>query len=335
MTGEPPAGSRLDSGGALAAGILFAFAFTAFIAWSGTVWPTPPPYGAERPGFWYEWQLAEPTAWTRASAWGGYVAHQLALWWLIWYAKDRRPGYTRGLHPVNVWALAANAFFIGLHWVQTRLAYDGLAQDVHEATSFASVAVMLVVILIMENQRRGLLFGHKLGLVTEAGQVARRYHGYYFAWAIVYTFWYHPMENTSGHLMGFFYMFLLLLQGSLFFTRAHLNRYWTLALEMMVVAHAVLVGMMNGTRWENFVAGLLGIFVITQVYGLSWSRGARLAAAALYVAGVVALYAYGRGLGRIWEVAFIPFWDYVAVVVFSLAILGISRALRGRAPARP
>jgi hypothetical protein len=27
------------------------------------------------------------------------------------------------------------------------------------------------------------------------------------------------MENTWGHLVGFFYMFLLMLQGSLFFTR--------------------------------------------------------------------------------------------------------------------
>ena len=42
-------------------------------------------------------------------------------------------------------------------------------------------------------------------------EVARKYHGYYFAWAIIYTFWYHPMEITGGHLLGFFYMFLLLL----------------------------------------------------------------------------------------------------------------------------
>ena len=52
----------------------------------------------------------------------------------------------------------------------------------------------------------------------------RKYHGYVFAWATVYTFWYHPMENTAGHLIGFFYMFLLLLQGSLFLTRIHINK---------------------------------------------------------------------------------------------------------------
>lgn len=29
---------------------------------------------------WYYWKLPEPTAWTRASAWLGYAAHQLAAW---------------------------------------------------------------------------------------------------------------------------------------------------------------------------------------------------------------------------------------------------------------
>jgi len=324
------ANKALDSGWALAAGIAFSALFTAFIWVSGNIWPTPAPYLPERPGFWYEWQLAEPTFWTRATAWGGYLLHQSMLWWLIWYARQGQPGYTRGLHPVNVWALGGNALFIGLHWLQTRLWYDGLAQDMHEATSFASVAVMLVVILIMENHRRGLFFGRKVSLVSAAGEVARKYHGYYFAWAIIYTFWYHPMENTPGHLMGFFYMFLLLLQGSLFFTRTHLNRWWTLSLEMLVIVHAVLVGMMNGTRWENFVTGLLGLFVITQIYGLPWRRPVRLVATVVYLLSVVLIYYHGRGLGYLYEVFMIPVWDYAAVFLFSLLIIGGVRLVRGR-----
>lgn len=320
----------LDSGWALAAGIAFSVLFTAFIWVSGSIWPTPAPYLPERPGFWYEWQLAEPTFWTRATVWAGYLAHQLMLWWLIWYARRQRPAYTRGLHAVNVWALGGNALFIGLHWLQTRLWYDGLAQDVHEATSFAAVAVMLVVILIMEDHRRGLFFGRKVSLVSAAGEVARKYHGYYFAWAIIYTFWYHPMENTPGHLMGFLYMFLLLLQGSLFFSRAHLNRYWTLSLEMLVIAHAVLVGMMNGTRWENFVTGLLGLFVITQIYGLPWKRRVRLAATIVYLLAVVLIYYYGRGLGYLYEVFMIPLGDFAAVFLLSLLILGGARLVQGR-----
>ena len=70
---------------------------------------------------------------------------------------------------------------------------------------------------------------------AEAGDVARRYHGYYFAWATIYTFWYHPMVFTQGHAIGFLYMFLLLTQGALMFTRMHVNRWWTVTLEGLVV----------------------------------------------------------------------------------------------------
>jgi hypothetical protein len=72
---------------------------------------------------------------------------------------------------------------------------------------------------------RGLFFGNKLPIKQEIIRFARKYHGYFFARATIYTFWYHPIEPTSGHIIGFFYMFLLLLQGSLFFTRIHTNRW--------------------------------------------------------------------------------------------------------------
>jgi hypothetical protein len=31
----------------------------------------------------------------------------------------------------------------------------------------------------------------------EAVDVAKRYHGYVFSWAVIYTFWYHPMEGMK------------------------------------------------------------------------------------------------------------------------------------------
>ncbi len=73
------------------------------------------------------------------------------------------------------------------------------------------------------------------------GDTLKRYHGYYFSWAIIYTFWYHPFEMTSGHIAGFAYMFLLLLQSSLFFTRYHTNRWWTMSLETLFVVHGAIV----------------------------------------------------------------------------------------------
>ena len=162
-----------------------------------------------------------------------------------------------------------NGLFIVLHLAQTHLWYDGLAQDVSIWSALGSVVVMLVWVLLMENPRRGLFFGRKIGFPRRLTEVARRYHGYYFAWAIIYTFWYHPMEATGGHLIGFLYMFLLMLQGSLLFTRAHMNRWWTLALEVAVLAHGTLVAIMQGEgMWPMFAFGFGGIFVITQMHGL-------------------------------------------------------------------
>jgi hypothetical protein len=203
--------------------------------------------------------------------------------------------------------------------------YDGLAQDVSIFSSQGSVILMLVMILLMENQRRDLFFGKKIGFLKETGRIARRYHGYIFAWAIVYTFWYHPMENTMGHLLGFVYTFLLLLQGSLFYTRIHVNKYWTVVQEVAVLFHGTIVAVYQGNGiWPMFLFGFAALFVVTQMYGLGLSRGWRWAFIAAYVTGVVAVYS-GRGWAMVNEIVRIPVIEYGLVFVLALIIWLIAR----------
>ena len=224
--------------------IAFSVVFTGIIWWAGRFLDRSsflPDLGAS----WYFWKLPNPTVWTRLSAWGLYTAHQLTMWGLIFAAQKRGDRVTRGMNTVNWIALGANALFILLHFVQTHIWYDGLAQDVSIWSSQGSVILMLVLILLMENQRRGLFWGKKVPISKEAGNFIRKYHGYVFAWATVYTFWYHPMESTFSHLGGFFYMFLLLLQGSLMTTRIHTNRVWMLVQEITVLFHGTLVALMQ------------------------------------------------------------------------------------------
>ena len=319
--------TSLDSSRALWAGILFSFVFTALIWYAGGHWLQPGALTPDRPGFWYEWQLQEPTFWSRATAWGGYLAHQLAIWWLIWTAQTERPGYTLGLHRFNVLALAVNAVFIALHFVQTQVWYDGLAQDVHETTAQWSVIVLLIAVLAMENRRRGLVFGVSSTWVERAGPFLRRYHGYFFSWATIYTFWYHPMEDTWGHLFGFLYMFLLMLQGSLFLTRAHVNRKWTVVLEVSFAFHGAMVAYLAGHGWRMFLMGGLAMFIITQMHGLGLSRRVRWLIGTGYVAGLGLIYA-GRGWQHLPEVAGIPLTLLGGVFVLSLLVLGGRRMLR-------
>ncbi len=280
----------------------------------------------------YPWQLAEPSFWSHASAWAGYLLHQLTMWALIWKAQSMQLRITATLKPINVAALAATGGFVLLHFVQTHLFYDGLAQDVPEWTAMWSVILLLLIVMLMENRRRGLALGITAGgFVASAGDVARRYHGYYFAWATIYTFWYHPMVFTSGHFLGFLYMFLLLAQGALMYTRVHVNLWWTLTLEALVIAHGVIVAFMNvDGMWHMFGFGLAGVFFVTQSFGLGWKRSTSYALLALYVAVLLAFYSQW-GWDDFPAVFRILGGYFVALPVLALLILGLARLLGLRA----
>jgi hypothetical protein len=316
---------------ALWIGILFSAAFTGIIALAGPRLAAIP-HLPDRGAAWYYWRLIDPTFMTRASAWGLYALHQLSLWGLIYYAQTRVKKYTVGLHPVNIAALALNAVFITLHFVQTHVWYDGLAQDVSIFSSQGSVVLLLVWVLLMENNRRGLLFGKKLPISAQITRFARKYHGYLFAWAIVYTFWYHPMEATPGHLIGFLYMFLLLLQGSLFFTRIHTNRWWTLTQEVLVLAHGSLVALVQGNGlWPMFAFGFGGIFIITQMHGVGLKLWHKAGLLAVFVGSVLLVYS-DRGWEKLNEIVRIPLIEYLAVLLLAGLIgagLWAFRRLRG------
>lgn len=317
-------------------GILFSLAFTGLIWWAGGRLESIellPDQGAS----WYYWKLPDPTFWSRATAWGFYLAHQLVVWGLIYYAQTRRHKYSDGLHRVNWLALGANAFFIGLHFVQTHLWYDGLAQDVSIWSSQISVIILLVWVLLMENSRRGLFFGRKAPIGREIIRFARKYHGYYFAWAIVYTFWYHPMVATPGHLLGFAYTFLLMLQGSLFFTRVHINRWWMFFQEFTVLAHGTMVAFFQGAGlWPMFAFGFGAMFIMTQMHGLGLSRRARWLLVAVYVG--LTLWVYNGRWLALNEIIRIPLIEYLAVLVLAAIFwlgLRIARLVRANQPDAP
>lgn len=284
---------------------------------------------------WYEWKLPEPTTWTRLSAWTGYAAHQIVSWGLIYYAQTRTRQWTRGLKTVNVVAIGANLGFIALHEIQTQVFYDGLAQDVSIFSSQGSVVLLLVAVLLMENRRRGLIAGKPAPIPAVVIDFVRRYHGYLFSWAIIYTFWYHPMVTTSGHLIGFFYMFLLLLQSSLFFTTAHTNRWWTISLELMVAVHGTLVAVMNSGpdgAWPRFLFGFLAVFVITQMHGLGLSARTRWLLLAAWLAGATLVY-WHRGLAHLHELLRVPMAEYLVLSVLVLLLWPfalLARAVRNR-----
>jgi len=330
-----PNASKINSSMAMWIGILASLAFTGFI-WLIDPYMPQIDFLPDQGASWYLWKLPEPTFWSQFTAWTGYFLHQITIWYLIFYGQKTKLKYSKGLHPLNVAMFAANAAFILLHILQTRIWYDGLAQNVSIWTSQGSVVLMLVLILLMENQRRGLFFGKKVKMnwFKESGRFVRRYHGYIFVWAIIYTFWYHPIEGTSGHLLGLLYTFLLLVQGSLLFTRAHLNRWWTVTLEVFVLIHGTLVAIMTANgAWPMFFFGFATIFVVTQMYGLGLKLWQKWAFIVAYIAAVVVVY-WSRGWANLAEIPRIPVIEYALVFLLALMIWGgmwlVNRLRRSR-----
>lgn len=319
---DPNPKKPLTSSWGLWAGIAFCLGYTGLIFLLKPILPQidfAPDTGFAH----YYWKLPDPTFWSRATAWAGYILHQVTIWGLIYYGQHQKLKYTKGLHPVNIMALGANAVFVLLHLFQTHVWYDGTAQDTHIMTSQGSVILMLVLILIMENQRRGMVFGKKIGFLAEPGRAVRKYHGYIFAWAAIYTFWYHPMETSVGHLMGTFYTCMLMLQGSLMFTRAHTNKYWTGFLEFFVVIHGTIVALMQGNgQWGQFFFGFLAMFVITQMHGLGLSKWLRWSFIAAYLAAIGIVY--GPRPETMVEIPRVPAVEYLLVFLIGAIIwLGI------------
>ncbi len=266
----------------------------------------------------YEWQLAEQTAWGQLTAWLGFAMHQILIWITIAYAQKRysKRDYTNSLRPVNFWALGINLVFITLHVLQTMFFYDAIAQDLPSWTAQFAVALMLIVILGMENQRRGLFFGKKVKFRKAFTDALRRNHGYFFSFAVIYTFWFHPMVPTWGHLIGFIHVVLIMAQGSLMFMRAHLNKRWMFLLEILVLPHAFQVALNQSSNiWPMFFFGFAAIFLITQMHGLGLKPWARQLFYGSFLLLTLYVYLALRQPYQVNEVLRIPLIEYLTLFV--------------------
>ncbi|WKY43265.1 hypothetical protein Q5O14_11420 [Eubacteriaceae bacterium ES2] len=310
----------------LTLGIICSILFTLIVAWSATGLGSfretlLPDQGAS----WYYWKLPNISLWAAISMWLCYGLHQILAWYFIYKLQQDKHNYkTDKIGKYNAALLIVNSVFIFLHVFQTRLFYDGLAQFVPVASSQYSVIIMLVFMLILLNGQRGLFFGKKVPLSTIAVSGVAKTHGYFIAWAAVYTFWFHPMENTWGHLLGFFYMFLLMLQMSLAYTKIHTNLKWVTVLEVFVTLHGTVIALQAGqTLWSMFLFGFAMMFIITQMYGVVRLRALRIIFTVVYIVAALILYSGVLGTGQ--EISQIHQIFWIPIILYGLvfAIIGL------------
>lgn len=278
---------------------------------------------------WYYWKLPTKEFWPRLTAWSFYILHQVVIWILIWQAQFK----DATKRDKKRWMiLFVNLFFVLLHILQSHIWYDGLAQDVPVMSSQGSVIVMLILLLIMNNDRRGLFFGKKIPGFKDIKAFIMKYHGYFISWALIYTFWYHPTANTQGHLVGFFYMFLLFIQLSMIYTPVHTNKYWTFVLEVLVLFHGTAVALQqNNGMWPMFMFGFATMAVVTQIYGINLPKWARIVIQVIYLAGVIVVYGGITGIkpiSMVHQVLWIPIIEYGLVFVFLFFGEGIIKLVK-------
>jgi len=260
----------------------------------------------------------------RLTAWGFFILHFSTVAYFIVKLRNNPKEQDKDFSKYNVYLLLVNLFYILLHFVHTWLWYDALATDTPVWSSQGSVIVMLILILIMENNRRGLFFGKKVPLPKESVRFIMKNHGIYITLATIFTFWFHPMEFLWAHAFGFFYMFLLFIQLSLTRTKIHNNIYWKFALEILVLFHGTVVAFTtDNAPWAMFLFGFAIIFFVTQIYGLKLNKKIIMVSQMLFVLIVILTYSgviSNREFADINEIFRIPVIDYVLVFVFVYLI---------------
>ena len=86
ITAQPSKSNNRKDLMVLWGGIIFSLAFTGLIWWAGgrlDAIELLPDQGVA----WYYWRLPNPTILTRAIVWISYLAHQIAIWALIYIAQ--------------------------------------------------------------------------------------------------------------------------------------------------------------------------------------------------------------------------------------------------------
>ena len=283
---------------------------------------------------WYYWKLPIRNFLGMVIVWAMYLGHQFSVWITIYYRQKNLHNFgsasMKGIPKYTLYVLLINVFFIFLHLVQSHLWFDGLAQDVPIITSQGSVIIMLAIVLILENPRRGLFLGRKAGkpFTTQVVGFFRRTHMYIFAWALVYTFWFHPMATDPQLISGFFYMFLLFTQVALAWTPIHLDKRWIILLESYVAIHAVIVAFWNteffggAVMWPMFFSGFAFMFVFTYMYALKVSKRVYWFVTAFYIVFLGWLYlptpiGFGRSLRNLIMLEF----SWIPIMLYGLAAL--------------
>jgi hypothetical protein len=190
---------------------------------------------------------------------------------------------------------------------------------------------MLSLLIVMQNPKRGIFFGKKENkfMRPDVAKTFMTNHQIIFSWALIYTFWFHPMDSSPALLSGFFFMGLLFTQMTLAYTRIHFNKWWLLLVESYVAIHGTIVAIAQWVdfgsdppMWPMFLTGFLAMVVFTYIHGLGLKNWVRWSIVAVYAIFLVILYlptpfGIGRDLAYLARLEFL----WIPIILYLLAFI--------------
>ena len=189
-----------------------------------------------------------------------YAVHQTLLVYLL---VHRQPHDTQWQLRFNV----INLVFIAIHVTRSYFQVGALTQIYSTWSSMASVTAMLTWAVLIEAKDYGIILGIKLGdvipclgkydeRVEEASNLARKWHGLYFVWALVFTMHSHPAFMAVAHLTGMIYVTLLLVHAATANNRLlHKDPFIITLVHVGVCIHGSLTALTTNDQWPMFLSG--------------------------------------------------------------------------------
>ena len=160
----------------------------------------------------------------------------------------------------------------------------------------------------------------------------RKYHAYYFSYAITLDWYMHPLEASVGHLTGLLLDFMIFWQAISIYTPAHRNKWWCIACEFIVTFHGPLIALGRGGGAGMFGFGFTIVFMCSGQWGLPLNKATRAMLASLFFGLLVANYGLGWskkfgnepvGWADMQEVVRIPMLYYIIMGLYFILYVSL------------
>ena len=208
-----------------------------------------------------------------------YACHQVFHWSMTCYARFFLKT-SRKLQSFHYWMAGVNIFFVLLHLALSHWTHGSIFSAAHHYNNYGvyyptyDTEVNLLIlwglsywILLAKSGQRGIFFGLSVPFTKPIVLVANELLDFVFSWAVLYTYWRHPLKEISTLIIELIFV----AHSCLIRTTFHKNKYWTMFVEMVLLFFFFHVLGPNRPK-DTFFGSLnfcMVVFVVTQIHGLN------------------------------------------------------------------